>query len=412
MAGEKISKSEIAYKQVTVLGAKTLEILKTKIDLSKLENKVAVYGRVYGVLNVAIKLFLKQNINTFSNKLYFDVLRDEVLKTKTGYANLKGKILQKYQGESKYRYQLTKMNDLINEVEEMAQFLKKGKSNANAQSMVEKLSEIQKNVALRPLYVETIDLLPALEKARKVAIRTKHVEAIYKETIVPLMDFLVKEEALDAVKADKIKKHLLNVAKHGYVEDQDKKFDAKVSVKYWPKEVVLGDAEKFGYRGNVGLQFTETLTQGKTITTDFESSGDYISNFKLAVKAFKEGEKSTASKKVFYVYFLQRVLEDNKELAKSLSKLLTKIVTDLEKEGAKGKEVSNMKDSATEIGEIVETFYGSTYIFNIRRVKGEKSSHLRISIEETKDKGAEYEAPKPKVKKANPTKLPKDLQDL
>jgi hypothetical protein len=232
MAGEKISKSEIAYKQVTVLGAKTLEILKTKIDLSKLENKVAVYGRVYGVLNIAIKLFLKQNINTFSNKLYFDVLRDEVLKTKTGYANLKGKILQKYQGESKYRYQLTKMNDLINEVEEMAQFLKKGKSNANAQSMVEKLSEIQKNVALRPLYVETVDLLPALEKARKVAIRTKHVEAIYKETIVPLMDFLVKEEALDAVKADKIKKHLLNVAKHGYVEDQDKKFDAKVSVKY------------------------------------------------------------------------------------------------------------------------------------------------------------------------------------
>lgn len=174
----------------------------------------------------------------------------------------------------------------------------------------------------------------------------------------------------------------------------------------------MGDAEKFGYRGNVGLQFTETLTQGKTITTDFESSGDYISNFKLAVKAFKEGEKSTASKKVFYVYFLQRVLEDNKELAKSLSKLLTKIVTDLEKEGAKGKEVTNMKDSATEIGEIVETFYGSTYIFNIRRVKGEKSSHLRISIEETKDKGAEYEAPKPKVKKANPTKLPKDLQDL
>lgn len=414
MAVEKISKGEIAFKQISVMGAKTLQIVNSKLALTDINRKSAVYKQIYLLLEKAVQLYFSQNINTFSNRLYFDILREQVVQTKAGYAELKGKVLQHYQGDSKYRYRISKINELINETEELAQKFKKNKDAAFGKLMVENLKLIQENVKLRPLNVRTIDLLPAIEKARKAALRTKHVEAIYSEIIVPLMNYLVKENALEADKADKIKKHLLSIAKHGYIVDPEKQFNAKISVKYWPKEIVLNDAEKFGYRGNIGLQFTETLSQGRVITTDFESSGDYISNFKLAVQAYNKGEKTAVGgKKIFYAYLLQRVKSDNKELFGKLKVLLDKLADRLYKEGAKEEDVATMKESAKEIGEVVETFYGSTYIFNIKRVKGEKTSHLRLSIEETKQEAPQYEAPKTKkVKPVVEKKLPKGLEDL
>jgi hypothetical protein len=224
------NKGELAYKRLTDSKEKLLAFLNDSSKAELIDDKVVIYKMVLTLLNQSIKLFLRQNLNTYTNKLYFDVLRKGIRATKTEYGKRKVDIINSYKGENKYKYQIQKMNDLIAEVEELARITKKGTDKANVLS--EKVSAITQNLTLRPRVELAIDLLPTITEERKEAIRAKHVSAIYSNSIKPILEWLLKEGVIDQAKADKVQQSLLNIAKNGYLPDEDNKLNAKIFISY------------------------------------------------------------------------------------------------------------------------------------------------------------------------------------
>lgn len=399
------NKGELAYKRLTDSKEKLLAFLNDSSKAELIDDKVVIYKMVLTLLNQSIKLFLRQNLNTYTNKLYFDVLRKGIRATKTEYGKRKVDIINSYKGENKYKYQIQKMNDLIAEVEELARITKKGTDKANVLS--EKVSAITQNLTLRPRVELTIDLLPTITEERKEAIRAKHVSAIYSNSIKPILEWLLKEGVIDQTKADKVQQSLLNIAKNGYLPDDDNKLNAKIFISYWPKEVVLGAADKFGYKGNIWLMYKEVITlekksaEKKEVVTSFDSSTEYVENFRLILG----GEKS--KKNIFYPSFINKILEDHKSLHKNLSGLFDDIGSKLKEKGA----------SKEQIGEIQEVIIGNTYIYTPRRVGG-KNGYLAITVERRKDvpveevKAPEVKKEKKVVEPKSKVNMPKELEDL
>lgn len=424
---KKVTSGDIAFKKLEALWKRVLQFVQDWKTAQLIDDKVAIYTSMMNILNKAVKLFFKQNVNTFTNKLYFDIIRQVIRETKADYQAQKAKIMAECEGEGKYKYQINKLNDLIKDVEELAKKMSKSPK-GDSKLIVEKLQAIQKNKALRGKSIKEVDLLPAFDTMRKNALRAKHVEAIYSSIIKPIIDYLIKEGAVDETKANTIQKILLDSAKHGYIKDDKVEMSAKVKVWYWPKEAVLNDANKFGYKGNVWLVYTEAIEYAKKSSEDskdtkkvnevhFNSSAEYVEAFRNAITNFKQSQwkdTGTAKTRVFYPLFLSKVLEDNKYLAKNLENLFNKMADKLEKDGANKKAVEEIRTVNKKMCEVI---IGNTYVFTSQIVVqgGREYQSFKVTRKEA-PKVEKKLAPKKVEKKAPVTKknpkMPSHLDDL
>ena len=184
---------------------------------------------------------LNQNINTFSDKLYFDILRTKAKETKEAYIQSRLALINKLGGENKYKYQVQKINKLVKDIEDLAQELKKFKSKPAVYAEKEKelqkmIKELEINRALRPIATNNVDIIKEVQKARKTTKRSENVKNIYVKVVKPLFEFLIKEGAIEKEVFEKVQQILLILVNDGYLKMEDEndknEIKAKIAISY------------------------------------------------------------------------------------------------------------------------------------------------------------------------------------
>lgn len=433
---KKASRLDLSYNNIIKIGEKILKVIENASKLEKLNAKweginkkeaFVAYSNLIKILNISIRGMLNQNINTFSDKLYFDILRTKAKETKEAYIQSRLALINKLGGENKYKYQVQKINKLVKDIEDLAQELKKFKSKPAVYAEKEKelqkmIKELEINRALRPIATNNVDIIKEVQKARKTTKRSENVKNIYVKVVKPLFEFLIKEGAIEKEVFEKVQQILLILVNDGYLKMEDEndknEIKAKIAISYWPKEKIFNDT-KYGYKGVLGLTYQETFNLPREETHFYISSEAYVNAFRTAKETIeKTGKRDGVT--VFYPLIKKnKVLEDHELLGRKLKDYLDNIRQNLLKQGFDESTVNKFIDNESKL---IQTYLGSTYalIFeqttqNDGRVQTTVKVN-RIKTEEKKEPKEEKKEPtkieKTSKKETSVSNMPKELEDL
>jgi len=334
---------------------------KGKEMFKSLDNRARFFSTVAKLLNKSVKLLLRQNTNTYSNKIFVDqIIKVNRELAKAGYEWLKGKAQAYVMQKNLWSYDsvITKINWMVNKLQDDQKLKKAFGAAVKAKTFsadLDKYKLVMLNQKIRNVVSKEVSLLDAVNNARKPIIKEKKIEHIYNKIIMPLLQLFSSEKVFAFNKVKSLQAMITEVVKYGAykLSDSDndiKSLNAKLKLTYGPKEAVLNHPELFGYKGVIWTKFTETIGKSEiTIDSWKEYFEKYVASNNYIVSKSKEKmwlkvspvEKPTTV--LFYPKLKQFVLNSNLKVFKEVEGLIDSMIKEYQSKNIDDKIIASIK---------------------------------------------------------------------
>ncbi len=377
------------------------------------EHKAVFFNTAAKVMTKGIKFLLRQNVNTFSNKVYIEAVMAPAkakLKAKHQMSKVKAEAFFQKKGLS-YNYGLTKINSRIADIEKDAKLKRAFAAAVKAGKFPEQLTKyeiVMLNKKVRQSFSIDIDLIPTINKARKPYIAEKKVNDIYRSVIVPLLGLFNEEKVFSFANLSKLQEMLKDTVMNGaYKLDSEKnqinKLKPQLTLTYGPKEEVLGRADVFGYKGIIGTTYTEqvgakkmTFTSGEEYLEAYVASNQYVmAASKAKLKGVKGVDIKKPAKLLFYPRLKQFVLDSNIQVNEEIGKFVESMLETYRKNNVSESTIKDLGSIEIQGVTLSLSVRGDDIYINYKRNNKAKKPTSKKAT------------PKTKVTKATPKKVEK-----
>lgn len=392
---EALEKKEVAYKKLIWFVPRITSFVEEWKNAKILNDKAKVYTKMLNLLYTSVSMLLNQNLNTYTNSLYInDILAPELQNLRKKFHDSREAMYTKVWWRDKFESMVNKINKALDKLWDP----KKIKNPTQEQKDLLKL--IEQNAKLRTQVDVTVDLKKAIQQKRAVNLKQKHVWEIYEKAVLPILNFLLKEQEINQKDLKDLDALLKTYVKEWTLDSKKTNFWIKIT--YWPKEAVYNNWKQFWYRWVIWNQFTEMLMQKEWwAKLEVWSWKEYLELFKEWMEYEKlkltNKDAKAPSKQLYYPYFKSLILNDHVKMQKLMKKFVETLIVKFEKSKKVDQDVL---DSLKEVSErmVIWTMELQVsrkwwkYIIAIQ--KNNKDDKKEVKAEVKKEASVKKEAPK------------------
>lgn len=210
------------------------------------EQKSTVVIKLIDLLRISIKTLFKTNLKTLSNKSFIEnILKEQFVFAKEMYYEKNDEILKKIWWKDNYNKYLSELTWIFKLLDEK---IEKNKTQwyTFCWSNKKNYEKLLKNKVLRWRYVKTIDIWKEIFKNWKWIANNDELQEIYEFAIIPILNFLIKEEVIEYKKAKEFEKLIKDLIKNWISKTNNWKLlmNSKIKVSYWPIQDVYYNTKK------------------------------------------------------------------------------------------------------------------------------------------------------------------------
>lgn len=210
------------------------------------EEKWIIITKLIDLLRISIKTLFKTNLKTLSNKKFIEnILKEKFVEAKDVYYIKNEEMLKKIWWKENYNKYLVELNSIFKLLDEK---IDKNKTwwYTFCWSNKKNYEKLLKNKLLRWRYIKTIDIWKEIFKNWKWISNTDELQEIYEFAIIPILNFLIKEEVIEYKKAKEFEKLIKDLIKNWISKTNNWKLlmNSKIRVSYWPIQNVYYNTKK------------------------------------------------------------------------------------------------------------------------------------------------------------------------
>lgn len=201
-----------------------------KIKNLMIEKKIDVLLKLLDLLRTSIKLLLQSNIKTLSNtKFYENILKKSFVLVKQEYIKWNEKMIKSVWWKTKFNKILAELNQNFNLIDEK---IAKNKTWFHTKS----IDLITTNKKIRNKPTITLQIWKEIFEKWNWLINMEELQEIYESAIIPILNYLIKEDIIDYTKWKEFEKTIKDLVKHWIENSKTWKLlnSSKIAISYWP----------------------------------------------------------------------------------------------------------------------------------------------------------------------------------